>query len=64
MKQMSNAPLNEIDSFKIGDSCKVLNPKSKRAFTVDELKKLEIICDLICENRTYSAIQNPQYKAL
>ena len=58
MKQMSNAPLNEIDSFKIGDSCKVLNPKSKRAFTVDELKKLEIIYKQLYPNKQIESISH------
>ena len=55
---MSNAPLNEIDSFKIGDSCKVLDPKSKRAFKVDELKKLEIIYKQLYPNKQIESISH------
>ena len=58
MKQMSNAPLNEIDSFKIGNSCKVLDPKSKRAFKVDELKKLEIIYKQLYPNKQIESISH------
>ena len=60
MKHMSTAPLNEIDSFKIGngDSCKALNPKSKRVFKVDELKQLEIIYKQLYPNKQIESISH------
>lgn len=56
MKHMSNASINEIDSFKICDSFTMLNPKSKRAFKVDELKNLKIIYKQLYPNKQIECI--------
>lgn len=58
MKHMSNAPLNEINSFEICESCKMLNPKSKKVFNIDELKNIEIIYKQLYPNKQIECISH------